>query len=75
VLAFFILIPIPPLDGSHVLYQLLPPRAAELYRSVGRFGFLAILALVFIFPGMLQVLLTPVTILMGAANWFIRLWI
>ena len=75
VLAFFNLIPIPPLDGSHVLYRLLPPRAAEVYQSAGRFGFMAILVLVFVFPGLLQVLLTPVTILMGAANWFIRLWV
>ncbi len=75
VLAFFNLIPIPPLDGSHVLYQMLPPRAAEGYRKVGRWGFLVILALVFFFPGALQTLLTPVTVLMGAADWFIRLWI
>ena len=74
-LAFFNLIPIPPLDGSHVVYRLLPPRAAELYRSGGRFGFVAILVLVFLFPGLLQLLLTPVFILRGTANWFIRLWI
>ena len=74
-LAFFNLIPIPPLDGSHVVYRLLPPRAAELYRSGGRYGFVAILVLVFFFPGLLQLLLTPVFILRGTANWFIRLWI
>jgi len=74
-LAFFNLIPIPPLDGSHVVYRLLPPRAAELYRSGGRYGFVAILVLVFLFPGLLQLLLTPVFILRGTANWFIRLWI
>jgi Zn-dependent protease len=73
-LAFFNLIPIPPLDGSHVLYRLLPPRAAELYRSMGRFGFIAIIALVFFFRGLLQVLLTPVFILMDTATWFISLW-
>jgi Zn-dependent protease len=75
VLAFFNLIPIPPLDGSHVLYQLLPPRAAEGYRRAGRWGFLIILALVFAAPGVLSLLLTPVNVLMGAADWFIRLWI
>lgn len=75
VLAFFNLIPIPPLDGSHVLYQLLPPRAAEGYRRVGRWGFLVILLLVFAMPGVLQLLLAPVNYLMGAADWFIRLWI
>ena len=75
VLAFFNLIPIPPLDGSHVLYHLLPPRAAEGYRRAGRWGFLVIILLVFAMPGVLQLLLTPVNLLMGAADWFIRLWI
>lgn len=75
VLAFFNLIPIPPLDGSHVLYRLLPGRAAEGYRRVGRWGFLVILLLVFALPDVLQILLTPVHYLMGAADWFIRLWI
>jgi Zn-dependent protease len=75
VLAFFNLIPIPPLDGSHVLYQLLPPRAQEGYRRVSQYGFILILVLVFALPGVLQLLLTPVNYLMGAANWFIRLWI
>jgi Zn-dependent protease len=75
VLAFFNLIPIPPLDGSHVLYQLLPPRAAEGYRRAGRWGFLVIILLVFAMPGVLQLLLAPVNLLMGAADWFIRLWI
>ena len=75
VLAFFNLIPIPPLDGSHVVYQLLPPRAAEGYRRAGRWGFLVIILLVFAMPGVLQLLLAPVNLLMGAADWFIRLWI
>ena len=73
-LGLFNLVPIPPLDGSHVLYRLLPPRAAELYRSMGRFGFIAIIALVFFFRGLLQVLLTPVFILMDTATWIISLW-
>ena len=75
VLAFFNLIPIPPLDGSHVVYRLLPPRAAEAYQKAGRWGFVVILVLVFAMPGVLYLLLTPVNVLMGAADWFIRLWI
>jgi Zn-dependent protease len=75
VLAIFNLIPIPPLDGSHVLYQLLPDKAAQTYQRAGRWGFLVILVLVFALPGVLQILLTPVNYLMGAADWFIRLWI
>ncbi len=74
VLAFFNLIPIPPLDGSHVVYQLLPASLAERYRVVGRYGFLLILAMVFIFPAALQLLLTPVFVLTDAALWFMYLW-
>ena len=75
VLAFFNLIPIPPLDGSHVLYQLLPPRAQDGYRRVSPYGFLVILVLVFFMRPALDTLMTPVYVLMSAADWFIRLWI
>ena len=34
VLCFFNLIPIPPLDGSHLLYHALPPRAGALVPRV-----------------------------------------
>lgn len=47
-LALFNLIPMPPLDGSWVLYHLLPPRLAERYRVFGaQWGFLVVLALVY----------------------------
>lgn len=37
-LGLFNLIPLPPLDGSHVLENLLPPRAAMKFREWGRYG-------------------------------------
>lgn len=37
-LGLFNLLPIPPLDGSHVLENLLPPRASQKYREIGRYG-------------------------------------
>ena len=43
VLALFNLIPVPPLDGSHVLASLLPKRLADAYRQVGFFGILVLL--------------------------------
>lgn len=59
ILAFFNLIPIPPLDGSHVFYHLLPPQAGLRYRQIGRFGFLPIMALTYLLPGVLGVFLWP----------------
>ncbi len=52
ILAFFNLIPIPPLDGSGVLSGLLSPRAAAKYHSLSRYGFVILLALIFL-PGWL----------------------
>lgn len=42
-LAFFNLLPIPPLDGSHVLKYLLPPGWAMGYQRVGFFGLIILL--------------------------------
>lgn len=45
VLAAFNLIPIPPLDGSHVFKYILPPQWALQYQRLGGFGLLILLAL------------------------------
>jgi Zn-dependent protease len=74
VLAFFNLIPIPPLDGSHVLFHLLPRPLALQYRQTGRYGLLVMMGLLFLVPGIFRYLLWPVTYLMGVADAFIRLW-
>jgi Zn-dependent protease len=58
-LCFFNLIPIPPLDGSHLLYHALPPRAGAWYRNLGRFGYLPLFALMFLFQPVLTLLLAP----------------
>ena len=41
-LALFNLLPIPPFDGSHIVEGLLPPKAAQAYARLHRFGFLLI---------------------------------
>jgi len=74
-LAFFNLIPIPPLDGSHVMAHLLPERARHVYREAGRFGLLVVMGLLFLVPGTFRVVLWPVLYLQGLANSFISLWI
>ena len=45
VLIAFNLIPIPPLDGSHVVKYLLPPSWALRYQQVGRYGIVILLVL------------------------------
>jgi Zn-dependent protease len=45
-LGLFNLLPIPPLDGSHVMENLLPFRAAQRYREIGRYGPMIILGIV-----------------------------
>lgn len=59
ILIFFNLIPLPPLDGSHVLYHLLPRGVREPYRSAGRYGLLILMGLIFLAPGLLSALLWP----------------
>jgi Zn-dependent protease len=39
-LGIFNLLPVPPLDGSHVFRHLLPDSARNIYDSVGIFGIL-----------------------------------
>ena len=60
ILIIFNLLPIPPLDGSHVVKYLLPRQLAIPYVQYGaRFGFLVLIALVFLLPGALSVIMTP----------------
>lgn len=59
ILAVFNLIPIPPLDGSRILYHFLPPAIGAKYRSLDRFGLLLVALLVFVFRPVIGVLLAP----------------
>lgn len=74
-LAFFNLIPIPPLDGSHVVFHMLPEAARYRYREIGRFGFFILIGLLFLVPDLFRVVLWPVFYFQGLADSFIRLWI
>jgi Zn-dependent protease len=50
VLAFFNLIPIPPLDGSRVVQYFLKGDALRAYARLEQYGFIIVLALVFLLP-------------------------
>ncbi|HUP02005.1 MAG TPA: site-2 protease family protein [Gemmatimonadota bacterium] len=64
VLAVFNLLPVPPLDGSHVVANLLPRRTAYAYQSLGRFGLVIVLLLLFI-PGLIDVIFLPARVATG----------
>lgn len=63
-LCFFNLLPVPPLDGSHLMYHALPPRAGNWYRGLQRFGYLPLFIMLFVFRGAMGVILTPVVLMM-----------
>lgn len=50
-LAFFNLVPVPPLDGSRVLQWILPDSLRDAYHSLERFGFLILMGLIWFVPG------------------------
>jgi Zn-dependent protease len=60
ILAFFNLIPIPPLDGGNVLAGLVPESAARVMDQVRQFGFIALYALML--SGILTELIMPPTV-------------
>jgi Zn-dependent protease len=64
VLMLFNLIPIPPLDGSHVFYYLLPPRLAVKYRQIGMRGMVVLMLLIWFGGGFL---FAPVNVLYRVA--------
>jgi Zn-dependent protease len=47
VLAVFNLIPIPPLDGSHILFAFLPPSQEDFKIFLSRYGFIFLLVIIY----------------------------
>lgn len=52
-LAIFNLVPIPPLDGSKVLFALLPDSMGQFKMVLDRYGFILLLVFIFMFSGVL----------------------
>lgn len=59
VLIAFNLIPIPPLDGSHVVKYILPPALSLRYQQLGRYGLLLLIALLYFGQRLLVWWLSP----------------
>jgi len=58
-LGIFNLIPIPPLDGSHVLEELLPPPMAQAYEQIRPYGFILLIGLLYM--GVLNFIFEPIS--------------
>jgi Zn-dependent protease len=52
-LAIFNLVPIPPLDGSKILFSLLPDSFSSLFMFLEQYGFILLLIFIFFFSGSL----------------------
>ena len=59
-LAGFNLLPVPPLDGSHVVKYLMPVRWAFNYQRVARYGFLLLMVLIWVGQPVLMAWMAPI---------------
>lgn len=67
-LAFFNLLPIPPLDGYNIALAFLPPRAAFAVQRYAQYGIIVLLLLVFL-PN------SPLDLLFGVVRWLTGIFI
>jgi|WetSurMetagenome_2_1015567.scaffolds.fasta_scaffold111917_1 Zn-dependent protease len=72
-LAIFNLIPVPPLDGSHVLAAFLPQKIGDQYRQIGFFGIILVIMLMRV-PLFRQAVFSLVLTLRMPLDMFIRLF-
>ena len=70
ILVAFNLLPIPPLDGSHVMKYLLPPAWALQYQRVGRYGILILIGLLYVGGNVLWLWMSPA---IGLFSFLVRL--
>jgi Zn-dependent protease len=66
-LFFFNLLPIPPLDGSRVVRNMLPYNAVQVYDSIG--GWMSYLLMIFVGGFVLNLLLTPALEIVFSLLW------
>ncbi len=68
ILVAFNLLPIPPLDGSHVFKWLLPPRLAYAYQKLAGAGILVLLFFMYFVPGIRTVVVGPALFVQSLAE-------
>ncbi len=68
ILVVFNLLPIPPLDGSHVFKYLLPPALARPYQRLAGAGILVLLAFMYFVPAFRTVVLSPALFVQSLAQ-------
>ncbi len=56
------MIPIPPLDGSHILFAILPGNNYQLQAQLSQYGFLILLGLIWFAP---QIIQAPTQMIIG----------
>jgi len=59
-LGIFNLIPIPPLDGSHILQAFLPPSAMPAFRWFQQYGIIVLFLVLFVFRGAFSAIIGPI---------------
>lgn len=74
-LAAFNLLPIPPLDGSHVMFHMLPKKLGLRYRKLGGYGILVLMGIMFLAPSFFGVVFRPVFMIMNWWDTLMYLWI
>lgn len=61
-LIMFNLLPLPPLDGSHVMKYLMPAKWSVYYQQIGRYGFIILIVMLSVGRGFLEMWMKPATI-------------
>lgn len=75
-LAIFNMLPIPPLDGSHILANILPDELALRYRQIGFYGIFIILLLFNYIPGFSKIFINIIMLVsfpfFNLVNYFVK---
>ncbi len=66
ILGIFNLLPIPPLDGSHIIKAFLPPSATSTFRWFEQNGIIVLFLVLVFFPGLFFAIINPVISLIMA---------